>query len=108
MPKKRENFSESNLTKVISAVLNDGVSKKAAAKQFNISRSTLQFRLKNPEGKITCGPCTVLSEEKLSDTWIIDCYRKGFPQRKEDLQLSVKQFLDNENRLNPFKDNLPG
>ncbi|CAI6374170.1 unnamed protein product [Macrosiphum euphorbiae] len=111
MPKKREAFSETNLLKAISAVLKyDGSSKKGAAKLFNVSRSTLQFRLKNPDGKTTCGPSTILTadEEKLSETWILESCKKGFPQSKEHLQLSVKQFLDNDNRPNPFKNNLPG
>lgn len=69
------------LAKAISAVLNNGVSKKAAAKQFYVSRSTLQFRLKNPKGKFTCGPSTILTEEeKLMETWILECCRKGFPE----------------------------
>lgn len=110
MPKKRETFSETNLLQAITGVPNDGLSKKGTTKQFNVSRSTLQFRLKNPDGKKTCGPSTILTadEEKLLETWILESGKKGFPQRKEDLQLSVKQFLDNDNRPNPFKNKLPG
>ncbi|XP_025205825.1 uncharacterized protein LOC112602107, partial [Melanaphis sacchari] len=110
MPKKRENFCQLNITAAVNAVLNDGLSKKAAAKKFGISRSTLQFRLKNLNGKTSCGPATVLSdkEEELLQTWIIESCKKGFPRRKEDLQMSVKQFLDVNNRLTPFKNNMPG
>lgn len=110
MPKKRENFCQLNITAAVNAVLNDGLSKKAAAKKFGISRSTLQFRLKNLNGKKTCGPATVLSdkEEELLQTWIVESCKKGFPRRKKDLQISVKQFLDINNRLTPFKNNMPG
>ncbi|KAL4153346.1 hypothetical protein QTP88_001179 [Uroleucon formosanum] len=110
MPKKRENFCQLNITAAVNAVLNDGLSKKAAAKKFGISRSTLQFRLKNLNGKTSCGPATVLSdkEEELLQTWIIESCKKGFPRRKEDLQMSVKQFLDINNRHTPFKNNMPG
>ncbi|KAF0749290.1 HTH CENPB-type domain-containing protein, partial [Aphis craccivora] len=100
----------SNITAAVNALLNDGLSKKAAAKKFGISRSTLQFRLKNLNGKTSCGPATVLSEkeEELLQTWIIESFKKGFPRRKVDLQMSVKQFLDIDNRQTPLKNNMPG
>lgn len=48
------------------------MSKKAVAKQFNVSRSTLQFRLKKPVSTFIYGPCTVFTEvkEKLLQAWI--------------------------------------
>lgn len=46
MPKKSSNFCDDNIAAAILAVDN-GMSKKAASKKFNINRSTLQFRLKN-------------------------------------------------------------
>jgi len=66
--------------------------------------------LKNLNGKTSCGPATVLSDkyEELLQTWIIESCKKGFPRRKEDLQMSVKQFLDINNRHTPFKNNMPG
>ncbi|KAF0714677.1 HTH CENPB-type domain-containing protein [Aphis craccivora] len=87
MPKKRNIFSEANLASAINAVLNDGPSKKAAARQFSVSRSTIQHRIKNPGCKITCGPAAVLSEEEemMLEYWILECCFKGFPRRKEDL-----------------------
>jgi len=51
MPKKREHFSQSNLTAAVEAVVNEGMSKKSAAKKFSVSMSTLQHRLKNPDQK---------------------------------------------------------
>jgi len=110
MPRKRHDFSHANLASAINAVLNEGLSKKSAALKFNVSRSTLQHRLKNPECKITCGSATVLSdeEETILENWILQSCKKGFPQRKEDLQLSVKQFLDKNQRTSPFLNNYPG
>lgn len=110
MPRKRENFSQSNIDLAVDAFLNGGLSKKAAAQKFAIARSTLQHRLKNPNRKTTCGPATVLTveEEELLQTWIINSCRKGFPRRKEDLLSSVQQFLEKNKRQNPFKNNLPG
>lgn len=110
MPKKRENFSQSNLTAAVEAVVNEGMSKKSAAKKFSVSRSTLQHRLKNPDQKVSCGPAPVLSdeEEKTLEKWILESSRKGFPQRKDDLLVSVKQYLDKNERTTIFKNNYPG
>lgn len=110
MPRKRQPFSEENLTSAINAVLNEGVSKKAASLKFSVPRFTLQHRLKNPNGKKTCGPNTILNknEEILLEKWILECSLKGFPRRKEDLLESVKHFSDKNKRPNPFKNNLPG
>ncbi|XP_016658809.1 uncharacterized protein LOC107883396 [Acyrthosiphon pisum] len=110
MPKKRENFSQSNLTAAVEAVVNEGLSKKFAAKKFSVSRSTLQYRLKNPDQKVSCGPAPVLSEEeeKTLEKWILESSRKGFPQRKDDLLISVKQYLDKNERTTIFKNNYPG
>lgn len=51
MPKKQDNFSEANLASAINAVLIDSMSKKSEAQTFSVSRSTLQNRLKKPDGK---------------------------------------------------------
>lgn len=87
-----------------------GLSKKAASKKYNIPRSTLQFRLSSKFSKSSMGPSPILTdnEEQLLVKWIIECSRKGFPQRKLDVQLSVKEFLTVDERENPFKDNMPG
>lgn len=110
MPRKRENFSNANLESAINAVLNESLSKKSAAAKFKVSRSTLQHRLKNPNFTITRGPAIVLSseEETVLEKWILQSCRKGFPQRKEDLQLSIKQFLDKNQHSSPYLNNYPG
>ncbi|XP_022177727.1 uncharacterized protein LOC111038801 [Myzus persicae] len=110
MPKKSNSFSDLNLIEAIKAVDN-GISKKAAAKQFGVARSTLQFRIKHRDKEtFSCGPSSVLSveEEKSLVKWLLDCSKKGFPRRREDLQQSVKLFLDDQGRSSPFTNNLPG
>ncbi|CAI6354541.1 unnamed protein product [Macrosiphum euphorbiae] len=89
MPKKSNSFSDLNLIEAIKAVDN-GISKKAFAKQFGVA--------------------SVLSveEEKSLVKWLLDCSKKGFPRRREDLQQSVKLFLDDQGRSSPFTNNLPG
>ncbi|XP_025422493.1 uncharacterized protein LOC112692143 [Sipha flava] len=60
MPKKRENCSQFNLTNAAEAG-NEGKSKKSAANNFSVSKSTLQYRLKNSDQKVFCEPAPVLS-----------------------------------------------
>lgn len=73
--------------------VNNGMSKKAAAKKHGVPRSTIQFRLSDKFQKAEPGPTPILSkeEENTLKGWIINCCRKGFPRRKEDLQLSVQE-----------------
>ncbi|XP_030749805.1 uncharacterized protein LOC115877675 [Sitophilus oryzae] len=102
-------YSEESLNKAIEKVKN-GMPKCTACNKYNIPRATLQFRLSDKFTKSSHGPSPILSsqEEDLLVNWIKDCQRKGFPRRKEDIQTSVKQFLDESPRENPFKNNLPG
>lgn len=75
------------------------------------ARTALIFRLKNPEQKTTCDPSSVLTKGKEEDMlvkWILECNKKGFPRRKEDVQLSVKNFLDIKEKPNSFKNNFEG
>ncbi|KAJ8866450.1 hypothetical protein PR048_032293 [Dryococelus australis] len=54
---------------------------------------------------------TVLTEEEEENTlkkWIINCCNKGFPRRKSDVIISVKEFLQLNNRPNPFAHDTPG
>lgn len=109
MPKKTSDFN--NIKSAIEAVEIDGMSQKSAAKKFGVARSTLQFRLKNLNKEhFSCGPSTVLStnEEETLVKWLLESSKKGFPRRREDLQNSVKLFLDEQERPSPFKNNLPG
>lgn len=115
MPKtKKDNkyskrYDESSLEKAVIAVKN-GMPKKTASREFGIPRSTLQFRMSEKFSKKEHGPRPILSkeEETLLVEWIMESYRKGFPQRKENLQSSVKHFLEDNPRPNPFRNNLPG
>lgn len=86
-----------------------GVKLSTASKLHDVPRNTVRDRLKGKPS--TRGPATVLTrdEEQLLVNWIKDCARKGFPRRKLDLLLSVKEFVDkNIERTTPFKDKMPG
>lgn len=103
------NYSKKDLDAAILDVKN-GMSKNAAAKKHGVPRSTIQFRLGDKFVKEELGPPPILTKEEESTlvSWIANCCRKGFPRRREDLQLSVQEFLTSNQRPNPFKDNLPG
>ncbi|KAG5868270.1 hypothetical protein JTB14_032985 [Gonioctena quinquepunctata] len=115
MPKVKKNrkYSKSYTEEVVQAALKDinyGMPKKQPAMKYGIPRSTLQFRLSDKFTKIEHGPRTYLTrdEENLLESWILESHRKGFPKRKDDIQASVKSFLNNHPRSTPFKDNLLG
>jgi hypothetical protein len=101
----KKKYNQEAISKALEDILNNGVSKKAASKN-----TTLQFRLSQKFTKTTFEPSPILSkeEEQILVDWVLQSHRKGFPRRKEDLQVSVKSFLDEKPRDNPFKDNMPG
>lgn len=107
--KYSKRYSESDIQKAVEAVRN-GMPKKAASKTFNVPRSTIQFRLSDKFVKSRPGPNTVLTEEEedILVKWIKENTRKGFPRRWDDLRASVKEYLEKNNRSNPFRDNTPG
>lgn len=107
---KRMKYNAENLKMALDAV-KIGMSKKQAAKQFQVPRSTIQFRLKNPEKtNPRPGPSSVLTdtEENVLVNWIIQSSKRGFPRRKEDIQYSVSDFLRKAKRRSLFKNDLPG
>lgn len=115
MPKVKEgvrynkNYTEEKLQNALNAI-NSGMAIRVAAKQFNVPRATLQFRKSAKFSKSSLGPKPILNmdEEQLIVKWITECQRKGFPRRLNDVQTSVKNFLDKSPRENPFVNNYPG
>ncbi|XP_072395014.1 uncharacterized protein [Diabrotica undecimpunctata] len=66
--------------------IENGMSQRKAAEQFNVPRATLQFRTsKKFNEKTTLGPNPILSleEENRLKHWIITCQDKGFPRTPE-------------------------
>lgn len=105
----KKKYNEEDIEKALAA-MKSGISLRTAAKRYNIPRATLQFRKSPKFVKTEFGPSPILtkSEEAKLVSWILDCQQKGFPRRKEDVQASVKQFLTENPRSNPFTDNCPG
>lgn len=107
---KYEKYSEETITSALAAIKN-GISQRQASKLFGVPRQTLQFRKSEKfHSKTNLGPNPILTheEENILEKWILNSYQKGFPVRKFDIQVSVKEFLDANPRENPFCDNLPG
>ncbi|KAI4466912.1 tc5 transposase dna-binding domain [Holotrichia oblita] len=98
-----------NLASALNAIKN-AVLKKQAAKLYGVPRATIQFRLSNKFTKASPGPPPILtaSEEDTLVKWILESQKKGFPRRKDDIQATVKAFLDHHERKTPFNNNLPG
>lgn len=61
---KRANYDSGAMEAALKEMQNDGTSLRAVAKKYGVPRSSLQFRLKNPGHKETCGPCPVLSTDE--------------------------------------------
>lgn len=103
-------WKEEELSKAVEEVQSGVPLRRVCRKYPNIPRSTLQFRSSSKFTKSSFGPSPILNaaEEKELANWVIDCQKKGFPRRKEDVQISVKQFLDDNPRENPFNNNYPG
>ncbi|KAG8299336.1 hypothetical protein J6590_103626 [Homalodisca vitripennis] len=101
MPKER--YKPEALQAALNDVKNGLLSKKAASKKYGIPRATIQFRLSSKFTRAERGPPPILSkeEEDLLEKWIIDCSKKGFPRRKEDIQLRVQEFLTQNTLLPP-------
>ncbi|KAI4466320.1 homeobox-like domain superfamily [Holotrichia oblita] len=79
------------------------------SRKYNIPRATLQFRKSDKFVKAGFRPRPILSteEEDILVKWIAESSKKGFPRRQEDIQASVKEFLDKVPKKNPFPNNCP-
>ena len=106
--KYREVYNE-QVQEAADAVRN-GMSWKQASKNFGVPRTTLKFRQSETFTKEKPAPAPVLGYdgEKNIVNWIKECHLKGFPVRNEDIQASVKKFLDQSKLKNPFHNNIPG
>lgn len=65
MPKKNEYNAES-MEAAINEVKNN-MSYRNAAQKYGVPKSTLEFKVKNPGHKDTCGPNPILSAREESD-----------------------------------------
>ena len=88
-----------------------GMSRRQAAKQYNIPRSTLLDKLdgKRPvEASPGPNPFLTKAEERLLESWVMDMYQRGFPLKCEDLKDMAQSFIQNNQRRTSFKNGRPG
>lgn len=82
-----------------------------ASESYGIPKSTLSTKVRSTvpiETKM--GPATVFTdvEEMRIEKWILNSANLGFPLNMEAVKASVRNFLLEVERPNPFKNNLPG
>ncbi|GBP01001.1 hypothetical protein EVAR_2286_1 [Eumeta japonica] len=109
MPKIPE-YTKEALDEALEKINTKAMSLRAIAKKYNIPRTTLQFKLKNPNSKSRFGPTPYLTneEETTIAEWLINMARKGFPSKSDDVLDTVQKFLSENPRVTPFINNRPG
>jgi helix-turn-helix, Psq domain len=119
-PKKRKKktkkrnakcYSQEDLDQAIIAVIVHSMPIRAASKEYEVPRSTLQGRLKflDPFGKKKPGRETELEpliEEKLVDH-LVHCARIGFPMCTFEIQILVHDLIEALGLSTSFEDNTP-
>lgn len=91
------------------ADVSKGMTLYAAAKLHQVSRGAVAHRISGGNARRGGPTDLTLDEEELLVEWLMQCSRRGFPRRKHDVLLSVKEFFDkNPNRQTRFVDNMPG
>lgn len=88
-----------------------GMSRRQAAKVFNIPRSTLLDKLdgKRPvDASPGPNPFLTKAEERTLESWAIDLHRRGFPLKTEDLKDMAQDVIQNNQRRTSFKNGRPG
>lgn len=90
-------------------VCKDGqMSVRAAAKHFNLPKSTLQDRVRQTHSDSHGRPPVLSSdEEDYIVNMVQQCSEWGFPFTQMDLQIFVKHYLDKKGVTSRFTDNMP-
>lgn len=107
--KKILKYPEEDMAAAIISVREGGLGIKKAARQFNVPKTTLRYKVRGiyPE-KRRMGPDTIFSEdeEKLLATWVLDVAKAGFPVSKENFLVSVTRL--SKELKKEFKHEVPG
>jgi hypothetical protein len=108
--RKYKYFSDESVHKAMDSVIRTKMSIRKAAEKYNITKSTLQRKLKgenlNPHGGQTA---LSVEEESVLVQGILETANWGFPLQKYDVRLLVKCYLDRIGQTERrFKSNMPG
>ena len=108
---KYKSYSPSKLESAVRMVSSGSMSRKMAARQYGIPRTTLVDKLSG-KTSLGCalGRSTILTmaEEQVLENYIKDMARVGYPVQKHELLGEVKRVLDHDGRATPFRNNTPG
>lgn len=104
-------YTDEQLAQALSDIRNNISSIRQALRNYNVPRSALINKLKGRTSENRkMDPPTILTpeEENILVRWICACANKGFPLNKRLLCDTVKNLIEADDRINPFKENLPG
>ena len=108
----RKKYDPAKLREAVEKIGCGELSYRAAEARYGIPKATLADRVKGRINVETCksGPSSVLTaqEENLLQAHIVSCSRVGYPLAKSDIKKVVQKLLNEDGRVNPFKENLPG
>ncbi|KAJ1524842.1 hypothetical protein ONE63_009710 [Megalurothrips usitatus] len=106
----RQNYKPEDVLAAMRAIWR-GMSRRQAAKVFNIPRSTLLDKLdgKRPvDASPGPNPFLTKAEERTLESWAIDLHRRGFPLKTEDLKDMAQAVIQSNQRRTSFKNGRPG
>lgn len=108
--RKYHDFDEHDMEQAVRAVVHANLSIRTAARQWKVTKSTLQRRCRNKQtGKY--GRPTVLKKEEETELigGLTTAAEWGFPLTHFDIRCIVKRYFDNKGVTEPrFKNNFPG
>ena len=108
----KKSWTQTDFQLAISAI-DSGTSIRKAARQYGMTDGILRYKLKQrSEGSVVnnTGRPTILSktEEALLAEVVRTLCRIGFSPTRENMKDLVKEYVNEHNIANPFKDNRPG
>jgi hypothetical protein len=109
--KKRLKYAPEMMAKALEAVRSGAMSKKMAAKTFNVPRTTLLDKLAGRVPEVgNSGPKPVLNsaEEITLVNYAKLMQEIGYPLTRPEFLKEIKKILDIDGRKTPFANNLPG
>ncbi|XP_063962417.1 uncharacterized protein LOC129271180 isoform X2 [Lytechinus pictus] len=104
-------YSQEDIEEAVRLVKQKEMALRAAAKKFNIPRSTLHDKVFGRTAvKCKFGRASFLTaaEEALLSNWVLQMSRVSQCPSKKDIIQVVKRILDDDGRETPFKNNQPG
>ncbi|XP_041475657.1 uncharacterized protein LOC121424124 [Lytechinus variegatus] len=107
---RRVRYSQEDMELAIRTVKEKEMTLRAAAKKFNVPRSTLHDKVLG-RTPVQCNtgraPFLTAAEETLLSNWVLQTSRIGQCPSEKDIIQVVKEIIDDDGRETPFKNNQP-